>query len=189
MAIKTFTSGEVLTASDTNAYLNNGGLVYITQATGSATNTLSINNCFTSTYQNYKVIITQSAISSTVTMNIRFRVGGSDDTTANTQYMANTATEAGGSSVLAGANQAQLTLGFVGTASPNAGSVIDIFSPQVAARTWGTTQRYEFDSVNYVARSGSFVKDEVTSYDGLTLFAASAATFTATVYVYGYRNS
>lgn len=189
MAIKTFTSGEILTAADTNSYLNNGGLVYITQATGTATNTLSINNCFTSTYQNYRIIITQSAISSTVTMNIRFRVGGSDDTTANTQYMANTSTEAGGSSVLAGANQAQLTLGFVGTASPNAGSVIDVFSPQEAARTWGTTQRYEYDSANYVARSGSFVKDEVTSYDGFSLFAGGAATFTATIYVYGYRNS
>jgi hypothetical protein len=30
MAIKTFTSGAVLTSADTNTYLNNGGLVYIT---------------------------------------------------------------------------------------------------------------------------------------------------------------
>ena len=30
MAIKTFTTGEVLTASDTNTYLANAGLVYIT---------------------------------------------------------------------------------------------------------------------------------------------------------------
>ena len=30
MAVKTFSTGEVLTASDTNTYLNNGGLVYIT---------------------------------------------------------------------------------------------------------------------------------------------------------------
>ncbi len=29
MAVKTFTTGEVLTAADTNTYLNNGGLVYI----------------------------------------------------------------------------------------------------------------------------------------------------------------
>jgi hypothetical protein len=190
MAIKTFTSGEILTAADTNTYLNNGGLVYITQATGSATNTLSINNCFTSTYQNYRIIINQTAISGNQSMNIRFRVGGADDTTANTQYMYNTCTAAGVASFTAGANQTELLLGFVGTASPNAGSSMDIFSPQLSSqRTWGTSLRYEYDSANYVSRSGSFVKDETTSYDGLTLFAGGGATFTATVYVYGYRNS
>ena len=31
MAIKTFTSGAVLTAADTNTYLTNSGLVYIAQ--------------------------------------------------------------------------------------------------------------------------------------------------------------
>ena len=189
MAIKTFTSGEVLTAADTNAYLNNGGLVYITQATATTVNALSINNCFTSTYQNYRIIINQSAMSGNFAMGIRFRVGGADDTTANTQYMANSSTAAGGSSVLSGANQDQLVLGFVGSASPNAGSSIDVFSPQEAARTWGTTLRYEYDSANYVSRSGSFVKDEVTSYDGFSLFAGGAATFSGKVYVYGYRNS
>ena len=36
MAIKTFTTGEVLTASDTNTYLNNGGLVFINQVSYTA---------------------------------------------------------------------------------------------------------------------------------------------------------
>jgi hypothetical protein len=189
MAIKTFTSGDVLTAADTNAYLNNGGLVYITQVSNSSTNTLSVNNCFTSTYQNYRIIINQTAISANQSMNIRFRVGGADDTSANTQYMNNTCTAAGVAGVTSGAAQTELLLGFVGTASPTAGSSIDIFSPQLTSRTWGTSLRYEYDSASYVSRSGSFVKDEVTSFDGLTLFAGGGATFSATVYVYGYRNS
>jgi hypothetical protein len=190
MAIKTFTSGEILTAADTNAYLNNGGLVYITQATATATNALSINNCFTSTYQNYRVIINQTGMSGNNSMNIRFRVGGADDTTANTQYMTNTATAGAVAGTTCGANQTELLLGFVGTASPNAGSSIDIFSPQLASeRTWGTTLRYEYDSVNYVSRSGSFVKDETTSYDGFSIFAGGGAIFNLKVYVYGYRNS
>jgi hypothetical protein len=33
MAIKTFTTGEVLTASDTNTYLANSGLVYVKSQT------------------------------------------------------------------------------------------------------------------------------------------------------------
>jgi hypothetical protein len=56
MAIKTFTAGEVLTAADTNTYLANSGLVYITSATvGSGSSTVSVTNCFSSTYNNYKI--------------------------------------------------------------------------------------------------------------------------------------
>jgi hypothetical protein len=189
MAIKTFTSGEVLTAADTNAYLNNGGLVYITQVSNSGTGTLSINNCFTSTYQNYRIIINQTAMSGNDAIYLRMRVGGADDTTANYQYAANVATSAGGNSVMAGANQNTVLLGFVGSASPTAGSSIDIFSPKVSTRTWGTTLRYEYDSVTFNGRSGSFVKDQVTSFDGFSLIAGGGKTFSATVYVYGYRNS
>jgi hypothetical protein len=189
MAIKTFTAGEVLTASDTNTYLNNGGLVYITQATNSGTTSLSINNCFTSTYQNYRIIINQTAMSGNDSILLRMRVGGTDDSTANYQYAANVSTSAGGSSVMAGANQTTVLLGYVGSSSPTAGSSIDIFSPQVSTRTWATTLRYEFDSVTYNGRSGSFVKDQVTSFDGFSLIAGGGKTFSSTVYVYGYRNS
>jgi hypothetical protein len=57
MAIKTFTTGELLTASDTNTYLANAGLVYVTSTTvGSGVSSVTISNCFSSTYDNYKVI-------------------------------------------------------------------------------------------------------------------------------------
>ena len=57
MAVKTFTTGEVLTASDTNTYLANAGLVYVTSVTiGSGVSSVTVSNCFSSTYDNYKVI-------------------------------------------------------------------------------------------------------------------------------------
>ena len=61
MAVKTFTSGEVLTASDTNTYLNNAGYVYITELTftGSTQTFLRIQNCFTSTYDNYLIVCSE----------------------------------------------------------------------------------------------------------------------------------
>jgi hypothetical protein len=189
MPLTTYTAGEVLTASSLNGnFQAAGGLQYVTQASNSGTGTLSINNCFTSTYENYRIIINQTAMSGNDAIYLRMRVGGADDTTANYQYAANTATAAGGSSVMAGANQDTVLLGLVGRASPNAGSSIDIFSPQLTSRTWATTLRYEYDSVNYNSRSGSFVKDQITSFDGFTLIAGGGKTFSATVYVYGYRN-
>ena len=59
MAIKTFTTGEVLTASDTNTYLANAGLVYVTSATiGTAVSSVTVSNCFSSTYDAYRIVIT-----------------------------------------------------------------------------------------------------------------------------------
>jgi hypothetical protein len=56
MAVKTFTTGEVLTASDTNTYLNNGGLVYV--SSGSFTNAATADiTGFTTTYLTFRVVI------------------------------------------------------------------------------------------------------------------------------------
>ena len=58
MAIKQFSVGETLTASDTNTYLANAGLVYVTSTTvGSAVTTVTVSNCFSSTYDNYMIRI------------------------------------------------------------------------------------------------------------------------------------
>jgi hypothetical protein len=65
MAIKSFTSGEVLTASDTNTYLANAGLVYITEVTiGAGSNTATVSNCFSSTYDLYRVNVSGISFSS-----------------------------------------------------------------------------------------------------------------------------
>ena len=56
MAIKTFSVGEVLTASDTNTFLANSGLVYVTSATvGTGVSSVTVSNCFSSTYDNYRI--------------------------------------------------------------------------------------------------------------------------------------
>jgi hypothetical protein len=66
MAVKSnFAAGNVLTASDTNTYLTNGGLVYITEGTGTSTAALDVNNIFSSTYDNYRVVL-QTASRSTL---------------------------------------------------------------------------------------------------------------------------
>jgi len=57
MAVKTFTTGEVLTAADTNTYLNNGGLVFVKQVTvGTAVSSVEVTGAFSSTYDVYKIV-------------------------------------------------------------------------------------------------------------------------------------
>jgi hypothetical protein len=60
MAVKTFTTGEVLTASDTNTYLANSGLVYVKSQTigGVGVASVDITNAFSATYDNYLVTVT-----------------------------------------------------------------------------------------------------------------------------------
>jgi hypothetical protein len=76
MAIKTFTTGEVLTASDTNTYLANSGLVHIKQVTiGSAVSSVAVTNVFSSTYGVYKVVMSGGAVSGSLP-NLQFQFAG-----------------------------------------------------------------------------------------------------------------
>ena len=72
MAVKTFTSGEVLTASDTNTYLNNGGLVYVkSQTIGSAVSSINVTSAFDSTYDIYAITVTGGAGSTPAAWTLR----------------------------------------------------------------------------------------------------------------------
>jgi hypothetical protein len=58
MSIKSFTTGEVLTAADTNTYLANSGLVYVkSQTIGSGVATVTVSDCFSATYDNYRILL------------------------------------------------------------------------------------------------------------------------------------
>ena len=72
-------------ASRLKTYIGSGGLVPITtQAFG--TGTLQINNCFSSTYVNYMMIITMLTAASDDSIEFRFGVGGSIDSGSSYSY-------------------------------------------------------------------------------------------------------
>ena len=72
MAIKTFTAGEVLNASDTNTYLANSGLVYIKQQTiGNLVPSVTVTDAFSADYDNYRVIVTGGVGSAAQAINLR----------------------------------------------------------------------------------------------------------------------
>jgi hypothetical protein len=73
MAIKTFTTGEVLTASDTNTYLANSGLVFVKSQAVGGTNVASVvvTDAFSSTYDNYKIIWSGGTQSTTTAMTLQ----------------------------------------------------------------------------------------------------------------------
>jgi hypothetical protein len=56
MAVKTFTAGEVLTAADTNTYLANAGLVYVSSAAVSNVTSFDVTG-FTNAYSMFRVVV------------------------------------------------------------------------------------------------------------------------------------
>ena len=185
MSVKTFTT-EVLTSADTNTYLANSGLVYVTQASMSSSAT-AINNCFTSTYQNYKVIIATTVASANEPVYLRYRVSGTDNSTTNYYYGHWYTTAGGGSGVTNASGADAFLMGYIGSADGVSQTVLDISFPQQAVRTVCAMSRSEYDSASYVFRNGGMRFTAATQFDGFDIF--SVATLTGTIYVYGYRQS
>lgn len=188
MAVKTFTS-ERLTSSDVNTYLTNSGLVYITQASWTTGGTLSVNNCFTSSYSAYRLVI-RNAKHATTSVNVllRFRAAGVDMTTG--AYWSRRFIPMGGAGGgdTGASNTADIVPGIVAAVANGGAGVIDVYDPQKASATCCTFQSIWAITTGESAMGSGFVNNS-TQYDGFSLIA-NTGNFTAlTVYVYGYRES
>ena len=188
MAIKTFTDSTSLPASDINTFLANSGLVYITEATATnGASTLSIDNCFSATYENYRIVTKfAAATASWPGLSFRMRVGGADNSTSNYQYMMNGRNSANADASTAAANQ---TSGYFGAFT--GASIFDVISPfNSSVQTLVQGQSTFYDGTAFYVRTIGNWHNVVSSFTGITFFP-SASTFTTafTVRVYGYRQS
>lgn len=194
MAVKSnFAAGDILTASQVNTYLTNGGLVYITQSivsSGSATS-VSFNNCFSSTYDNYRIVIDsfQPSIAARGLV-LRLRNAGVDLATnyiyaARGLYTDNTSADT---------NSAAAT--FADTYIYNStntiaigAATIDVFRPQKADRTFFVLNACTYNA-QFGSRSGIAEQNDLTACDGFTLLMTGTGNIsTLNVRVYGYRNA
>jgi hypothetical protein len=193
MAIKTFTTGEVLTAADTNTYLANSGLVYITSQslTTSATNVVG---CFTSAYTNYRVVIDSMSVSAAADIYFRLLSGTTPASGANYDYAMYSVNAIGTS---ANVTAAADTYGFSGISITGAGvggtvfasASLDVFMPQLNLRTPVFANAIGVIGGTYGSRSGMSVHATAGVYDGIRIDTRSAVTMTGTITVYGYRKA
>jgi hypothetical protein len=185
MAVKTFTTGEVLTAADTNTYLNNGGLVYVTSQTiGSGVSSVTVSNCFSSTYDSYKVIISGGAASGTSYLGLCMATSGGADTSSVYQQsflyttFANTPLAVGNTFTSAS---------YTGSVNANGvAAMIELVSPYQAANTFLTA---------FGGARGSFMGwstvlvNTTTQYTGFLVFPNAGTITGGTITVYGYRKA
>jgi hypothetical protein len=86
MAVKSnFASGDVLNASDVNTYLTNGGLVYINGGSGNNVASFTVSDCFTSTYNMYRLVLSTQLTTTNLTVTLFQLMNGA--TLINTNYV------------------------------------------------------------------------------------------------------
>ena len=181
MAIKTFTTGEVLTAADTNTYLANSGLVFVKQQTvGSGVSSVTVSDAFNSTYENYEVIYTGGVQSTTQSLNLRLGVSA-----GNYFNVLMYASWAGGSVSTVG-NQNANDWTFMGYGNTSTCWLkVSLFQPFLTKNTFLSSPHAQF-SANVGGYNAGFLND-TTSHTALTISPASGTMTGGTITVYGYR--
>ena len=182
MAVKTFTT-EVLTSADTNTYLANSGLVYVTSATiGTGVSTVTVSSAFSATYDNYRIVVSGGVSAANAVMQLSL---GSSVT--GYYSVLNYAAYASASTPLSAGNNNSALWDYVGyvTASSLSAS-FDLINPFAAKNT-------QFHAAGWCALSAagtaSGVHQVASSFTAFTLSAGGNALTGGTVTVYGYRKA
>lgn len=188
MAVKTFTVSEVLTASDTNTYLANSGLVYVTSATPSGAQTIDITNCFSSTYDFY---VLEAAYYGSTAIDFQFRyLTGTNTPNTAANYNRDGFYYLGGITNF-GASGA--TTQFFGNTAGGAGLIsttrMVIHNPfSSSSRT--TCEHFHFDCQSGLTATFASQHTTTTSFTGIRIYSSNGSTtLTGRISVYGMRQA
>ena len=157
----------------------NVGLVHISTSTLSAASTLQVNNVFTSSFANYRM-----EISMVTSANSKIYMKTSESGTPSGTYGFNNAFLSNVTVYSRNSSISSMQLGNTISAAETAVISLDVFSPQINAKTQILGQFFQFLETGLI----SGARTTAASSDGFFLDLDSG-TMTGTVRVYGYRNS
>ena len=161
-----------------------GGLVLIDEESFSAVSSMSLNNVFTATYENYRIIHSLTVSTSTETK-IRLRSSGTDTTSGYvSQRLFAYATNVGYSTIATDC----FWIGNSAIAEKEA-AITDVYLPNKTEHTIATIHHVGPNSTTVTMQNlcGGRLRN-TTSYDGFTLYVG-AGTMTGNVRVYGYKGA
>ena len=181
------TNGQVLKADSTAATglawgAASSGATLISRTSFSASAAVTVDNLFSSTYENYLVSFQATGSAGNVNLQMRGRYGTTTHSTANYQYALNgTSTSAATFQGVRAFDQAQWVLGLLDTSNPNVHN-FTFYRANASAQLYFTgnvINRYN----SYMLSGGGFVESSQT-WGGLYIFPASG-TITGQISVYG----
>jgi hypothetical protein len=157
-----------------------GGLQLITAQTFSAVSSISVDNCFTATYQNYLIVL-EALPSANQNINLRLRASGSDASGSNYDYQILTSY----STTVQGARESDTSFFRVMWNPETDGTLVTltVSRPNLAV----TTKFHSYGGSNNEVNLIGGDHDLTTAYDGVT-FLTSSGTMTGTLRIYGYKD-
>jgi len=181
MADQSFTSGQILTATQMSSLQSNSGLVYIKSTTiGTAVSSVNVTGAFSTTWDGYKIVISGGVPSTNA--NVRLQLGSSV-----TGYYAarNGITWSDGSRSDGVDNNAAIWAAVGSGLTQGLSAEIVLINPGLAKYT--TVGGFYSNTTASVVFSG--VHQVATAYTDFTLSPSSGTWTGGTVIVYGYRLS
>ncbi len=182
------TTGQVLKKSsatdlDVEWGAASSGLTLINTTSFSGVTSISLNNVFSATYDNYTVYLNITSFTASPTITIRMRASGSDNSSSNYRY-SGVRVDAANANV-AGINSGASTTNWVVLGSGSGGTSLfaslEFLQPFATARTSYSTNAFPQGGFGYQG-NGRLTVD--TSYDGLT-FISDDNNIAGNINVYG----
>jgi hypothetical protein len=162
------------------------GIVLINTTSFSAASTVSVNNCFTSAYENYQIVFNFNGSTTGETL-LRMRVSGTDTsgTSYDSQRIEGTSSSTGGA---INTSTSSFNIGYAASAATTFNAFTNILAPQLATNTSMISSALRDSGVGGLWPQSAVGRlRNTTQYDGFTLFPTSG-TMTGNIRVYGYRN-
>jgi hypothetical protein len=164
--------------------LPSAGLTLINTTSFSAVASQSLNNVFSTDYENYRVVV-NNLVGNTGTghsLTLRFRVSNTDTTTG---YYWQRIRGSGTSTTSSSANiVGEINLGVYNSGNRSQ-MVFDVTSPFLTVNTLITNNAADFDN-NVQTQVSAGGLNDATSYTGLTIIGSSA-TMSGRISVFGYK--
>ena len=159
-------------------------------ATGTVTfsgaSSVSVNDVFSATYNNYRIVCHINNTSTADGLLMRLRVSGADNTTANYNY-ARTESNSSATANRYGAGQTSFDVNSTDDGGLAVGFVLDLEAPFAANHTVGQINVMGQNSSGaYSSRVGGYVFSATTSFTGYTVYPGSG-TITGSISTYAYN--
>lgn len=162
------------------------GLVKINTTTFSGVSSFSLAaDTFTSTYDNYKIVVNLDTFTNQHTITGRMRLAGTDNSTSNYRFGLQIRDFSGNEDWTNSNGGTLWTFSRFLTTYTHYGFSVDVFNPKRAVPTTYTTQGFAYVTVDG-SISGSGHLNLSTAFDSMS-FIATAGTITGSYSVYGYN--
>jgi hypothetical protein len=164
----------------------NGGMTLISTQTFSAASSVNVDNVFTTTYTNYRILLNYLG-STTIDVSLRFREAGVDYSGAQYYITRNIVDNTPSSSVSKSTGQTSTGLIGVGQTAVKNYNVIEVQNPKQATPTTGYFQMpYSLNTTNLRYDQGYFGVNVTDDFDGFTIIL-NTGNITGSVSIYGYN--